>query len=227
VNRFLLVLLIVLVAIGFAVNFFYQSFFTLFFVLVSTVLCVLVGFSFVVLSLVKKDAAEFPFFVEGEQLARQMHVKVSKFKVTKLMDGAFFSRLDRTLVVGEACLKFPNEVILAIIAHELAHSLQTKKIVKLFLQFMILPAAATFLLLLLLDPLMQNVAGLFFSLVYFPFALHKINWALEFDADKTAVKFVGQNSLEQALLLASGSKVNRATLTHPSPAERIRRSKSY
>jgi Zn-dependent protease with chaperone function len=74
---------------------------------------------------------------------------------------------------------------------------------------------------------MQNVAGILFLLVYFPVALHKINWALEFDADKTAVKFVGQKPLEQALLLASEDKVNRATLTHPSPAERIRRSKSY
>jgi len=156
-------------------------------------------------------------------LAEVMGVENFSLKTRDDIKNAYV--LGRDLVFGKPLLQFPEDQVLAIIAHEFEHlrSKHSQKYLAACIVYTIIVYNLSNSLFAL--PLTMKWMSMCFLILFF---LKPILWFFEFNSDKASAEVLGAESMINALLaLSEGEDRNRASLSHPSINERIKKLRSY
>jgi Zn-dependent protease with chaperone function len=151
-------------------------------------------------------------------LAKKMNVKVKKFGIQKGLYNAY-ATYNKTVILGEKFEKSFNKIVIeAIMAHEFAHitrhHTRNATLLICFLSIpVVLPIGPQ-----LVEPI-NSLAMIAYLYIMLIFVMHY----REYDADKTASKFVGIKNFHEALrAFTKKNEYDIETEDHPSTRKRIK-----
>jgi Zn-dependent protease with chaperone function len=171
-----------------------------------------------IIRLRRGKGVEWKPLTEGmREISDNMGVKIEKVGVMEGLHNAFSLPLFKTIIIGRPLYDSLSEKSLeAVFAHELAHVKERHNFVPI-LALPIIMSQLTFWMTLPVQ--LFVIAGFaFFRLALIPF-----NWLVEIRADAVAGRFVGNDSMIDALKSLGGVKIDEPSESHPSRSRRISR----
>jgi len=145
-----------------------------------------------------------------------------KFFVGRMSYNAFTAK--RGIVIGEKILRHStDEEVEAIIAHELAHTVNNDRWKR---QLLIIAGLVPVLAVVFSSFTRSSIilAGTLWSVLVFlsiPF-----NWKIEYDADLKAARYIGFGAMTRSLEMLQAKLYGSISFTHPPLAKRIERLRS-
>jgi Zn-dependent protease with chaperone function len=169
--------------------------------------------------LFKKNIEWKPLPKQYQELADRMNVKIKHFGIQKGLLNAYV-RIDKKLIFGENLInKLDDESSLAVVAHEMGHIKSRTSITFLLKIFgLILYSIGIIMFQELPIPIL-----IITTFAYIMPALILFIWHEEFQADKYARLYVGNDALNKALKVLEKLRMGKASETHPSTKSRLMR----